>query len=106
MAKYLAQVSYTAEGARGLLKDGGTARVATVTKLTEKAGGKVEAFYFAYGEYDAYLILDIPDEAAALGLSITVNASGAVRLNLVPLIPAAQVDAATKAPIAYTPPGA
>lgn len=106
MPKYLAQVSYTAEGARGVLKEGGTARVATVTKMTKKNGGKVEAFYFAYGEYDAYLILDIADEASALALSMTVNASGAVRLNLVPLIAAAQIDAAAKKHATYTPPGA
>ena len=106
MAKFLAKASYKAEGARGLMKDGGTARVTAVTKMTKKAGGKVESFYFAYGEWDAYLILDMPDDASALALSMAVNASGAVALHLVPLLTAAQIDAAAKKQTAYTPPGA
>ena len=106
MAKYLAKASYTAEGARGLMKEGGSARVAAVTKLTESLGGKVEAFYFAYGECDAYLIVDMADEATSLGLSLAVNASGAVTLQMVPLITPEQMDAAAKKQVAYKAPGA
>ena len=106
MAKFLAKASYTAEGTRGLIKEGGSARVAAVTKLTKKLGGKVEAFYFAYGECDAYLIVDVADEATALGLSLAVNASGAVTLDMVPLITAKQMDEATKVSVSYRAPGA
>lgn len=106
MAKFLAKASYGADGVRGVIKEGGSARVAAVTKLTKKAGGKVEAFYFAYGEWDAYLILDLPDDASAVGLSMAVNASGVVKLQLVPLLTAAQIDAGVKKMVAYTPPGA
>jgi uncharacterized protein with GYD domain len=106
MPKYLAKASYTPEGVRGLLKEGGSGRVSAVTKLTKAMGGKIEAFYFAYGGADAYVIVDTKDEASALALSLAVNASGAVKLELVPLITAAQLDEATKTTANYRAPGA
>ena len=106
MAKFMVKARYNADGVKGVIKEGGSGRVAAVTKLTESLGGKVEAFYFAYGECDAYLIVDVADEATALGLSLAVNASGAVTLQLVPLITAAQMDAATKKSVPYKAPGA
>ena len=86
MPKMLIKASYTAEGARGLLKEGGTGRRATVQKLIESVGGKLEAFYFAYGDVDGYLIVDVPDAVDGLALSMAVNASGVVNLSMVPLI--------------------
>lgn len=106
MAKYLVKVKYSAEGARGLLKVGGSQRVTAIGKLMKGLGGKVESFYFAYGEYDAYLILDAKDEESALAVSLAVNASGAVTLDLVPLITPKQVDKAARKTVEYTPPGA
>ena len=106
MAKYMGKASYTAEGTRGLLKDGGSARVAAVTKIVKKLGGKLEAFYFAYGAADAIVIVDVPDEVSALALSLAVNASGAVTIEMVPLITAAQMDEAAKKNVGYTAPGA
>jgi len=106
MPKFMVKVSYTADGARGLLKEGGTGRRAAVQKLVESLGGRVEAFYFAYGEYDAYLITDFPDAAAGLAVSLAVNASGAVRLSTIPLITPEEIDAAGKKSVAYRAPGA
>ncbi len=105
MAKYLAKAFYTAEGARGLLKGGGTARVEAVTTAVEKLGGKLESMYFAYGSADAFVLVDMPDESAALALSLAVNASGAVTLEMVPLITAQQMDEAARKSVSYTPPG-
>ena len=68
MAKYLVKARYKADGVRGVIKEGGSGRVAAVTKLAKGLGGKIEAFYFAYGEYDAYVIVDVDDEAAGLAL--------------------------------------
>src|SRR5258708_38821107 len=56
MPKYLTVASYTAEGAKGLLKEGGTARRAAVEELMKSLGGRLEAFYFAFGDNDAYVI--------------------------------------------------
>ena len=106
MPKYLVKVSYNAEGARGLLKDGGTARRTVAADLIQKAGGKMEAFYLAHGDDDASLLADLPSSAAVVAVSLAVNASGAVRLSTVPLITAEDVDAASKMAVAYRPPGA
>ena len=106
MPKFLLKASYTAEGTRGLLKEGGTARRATVEQSIQKAGGKMESFYYAYGDDDAYILADLPSASVALALSLSVNASGAVRLSTIPLISPEEVDAATKLGVAYRPPGA
>jgi len=105
MAKFLAKARYNAEGARALVKEGGTARVEAVKKATRAAGGKVESFYFAYGGDDAFVIVDMPDAAAGLALSLAVNASGTVSLELVPLVTAAEMDAAAQTTIKYRGPG-
>jgi len=106
MPKFLVKASYNAEGARGLLKEGGSKRRAAVQKLVEGLGGKVEAFYYAYGDDDAILILDLPDVATGLALSLAVNASGAVRLSTTPLVTPEDVDAASKKTVKYKAPGA
>ena len=79
MPKYLTVASYTPEGAKGLLKEGGTARRAVVEKLMKSLGGHLEAFYFAFGENDAYLITEVPDNVTSAALSLTVSASGSIR---------------------------
>ena len=106
MPKFMIKASYSAEGARGILKEGGTGRRAAVQKLVEGIGGKVEAFYFAYGEDDAYVITDVPDAMSGLAISLAVNASGAVRLSTIPLITPEEMDAACKKSTPYRAPGA
>jgi uncharacterized protein with GYD domain len=106
MPKFLIRATYTTEGTRGLLKEGGTKRRAAVQELIEAAGGKLEAFYYAYGEDDAFIIADLPDATTGLGISLTVNASGAVRLSTLPLITPEELDAASKKGVKYRAPGA
>ena len=106
MPKFLLRATYTSDGAKGLLKEGGTKRRAAVQKVIEAAGGKLEAFYYAYGDDDAFIIADLPDVMAGLAISLTVNASGAVRLSSLPLITPEEVDAASKKSIEYRAPGA
>ena len=65
MPKYLIEASYTAEGAKGLVKGGGTARRAAVQKMVEDLGGHVDAFYFVFGENDVHVILDLPENLTA-----------------------------------------
>jgi len=105
MAKYLWQVSYTPQGVQGLQKDGGSGRRAAVQRLVEQAGGKLESFYFAFGESDAYLIADLPDATTAAAISLAVNAVGAVRLRTVLLVTPEEMDSATKKAVDYRPPG-
>lgn len=106
MPKFLAKARYNADGARALMKEGGSSRVAAVTKAAKAIGGKIESFYFAYGGADAFVIVDAPSEAAALALSLAVNASGSVTLEMVPLISPKQMDDAAKITVKYRAPGA
>ena len=106
MPKVMVKVSYGSEGVRGLIKEGGTQRIAAVKQLIEGLGGRLEAFYFAYGEDDAYVITDLPDAATGIAISLAVNASGAVSLRTIPLITPAEMDAACRQAIPYRPPGA
>jgi uncharacterized protein with GYD domain len=105
MPKVLIKASYTTEGAKGVIKEGGTARRAAVQKLVEGVGGKVEAFYFAYGDADVYGIMDVPDSTSGIALSLAVNASGAVNLSTIPLITPEEIDAAVKKTPSYRAPG-
>jgi uncharacterized protein with GYD domain len=106
MPKFLIKASYNADGARGLIKEGGTGRRKAVEQLVQGMGGKVEAFYFAYGEADAYVITDLPNATDGLAVSLAVNASGAVRLQTIPLITPEEIDTASKKAVAYRAPGA
>jgi len=94
MAKYLLKASYTAEGAKGVLKDGGTKRREAAQKAIESVGGSVDAFYFAFGSDDAYVLIDMPDYASAAAASLSVSASGAVHTQTVVLITPEEMDAA------------
>jgi uncharacterized protein with GYD domain len=104
--KFMVKASYGTDGIRGLMKDGGTGRRAAVQKLVEGIGGKLEAFYFSYGDVDAYVLIDVPDASAASAISLAVNASGSVRVSTVPLITPEDMDAACKKSVAYRAPGA
>jgi uncharacterized protein with GYD domain len=106
MAKFLITASYTAEGAKGLMKEGGTGRRAVVQKMLETIGGKLEAFYFAFGKDDAYVIVDVPDNASVIAVSLAVNASGVVRISTTPLVSPDELDAASKKSVGYRAPGA
>jgi uncharacterized protein with GYD domain len=106
MPKYLFKVSYTAQGAQGLLRDGGTKRRDAAAAVAKNLGGSVEAFYFAFGDDDAFVIADLPDHAAAAALSVTVGASGAIRGSTTVLLSAEEMDAACQRSVGYRPPGA
>lgn len=105
MAKYLITGSYTVDGTRGLMAEGGSARKAAVEKAVHGLGGKLDAIYYAYGDTDVVVIIDVPDTVSALALSLTVNASGAVNIKTTPLLTVAEVDAACKKTVAYRPAG-
>lgn len=105
MPKYLYQVSYAAEGVKGLLKDGGSKRKAAAEALAKSVGGKVEAFYFAFGQTDAYVIVDLPDNASAAAGALVVSATGAISLKTTVLITPEEMDTAAKKSVTYSPPG-
>jgi uncharacterized protein with GYD domain len=106
MPKYLVHASYTSEGARGLLKEGGSARRKAVQDLVGTLNGKLEAMYFAFGAEDAVIIVDLPDDVTAAAISLTVSASGVIRTHSTVLLTPEQIDEAAKKRVQFRPPGA
>ena len=105
MAKYLIAASYTAEGAKGVLQDGGTKRRQAAEQVVKSAGGKLESFYFAFGADDAFVIVDAPDHASVAAMALAIGASGAVRTRTVVLLTPEEIDQATKKGTTYRAPG-
>lgn len=105
MPKFLFEAHYTAEGAKGLAKEGGSGRRAAIAKAAETAGGKLESFHFAFGGSDAYVILDLPDNVTAAAMALAVNQGGLASTKTVVLLTPEEVDVACKKTISYRPPG-
>lgn len=105
MAKYMVKASYTAEGAKGVQSAGGTSRRDAVAKMAEGLGGSLESFYFAFGETDAYVLMELPDNLSAAAASIAVNSSGGASSEVVVLLTPEDVDEAAKLSVDYRPPG-
>ncbi len=106
MAKYLFEGDYSAEGTRGLIKDGGTRRKEVVAKALKKAGGKLDAMYFTFGLRDVVCIVDLPDNVTAAAVSLAVSSSGAIAFKTTVLLTPQEIDeAVAKKDTGYTPPG-
>jgi uncharacterized protein with GYD domain len=107
MPKYLVEGRYTSEGLKGLAREGSSRRRAYIEKLIEKAGGKLETHYFAFGDADFYIIYDAPDNVSAAALSVVANQSGFVTSKIVTLLTADDMDQAIRksATIEFRPPG-
>lgn len=106
MAKFLVEASYSAEGLRGVIKESAKSREAAVAKMVSAAGGKLEAIYWALGEADAFLLVDVPDQTTAVAMAMQAAASGAVKTKTIPLLTAAELDQAIGKGVAYRAPGA
>ena len=105
MPKYLLQVNYTLDGLKGVVAKGGTARKAAASAAAKSVGGKVDAFYFAFGDTDVYVVADMPDNEAAAALALTVSAAGGAAVKTTVLLTTDEVDAATGKDVKYKPPG-
>ena len=105
MPKYLVQGSYSDQGLKGLLQEGGSKRREAVEQLTKEMGGRLEAFYYAFGTDDFAIIVDLPGNVDATALSLAANASGAVESRITVLITPEEVDQATKKTVKFRPPG-
>jgi uncharacterized protein with GYD domain len=105
MKKYLIKASYNVNGVKGLIEDGGSKRKAEVQKMLAALGGKVESFYFAFGEHDVYAISELPDDVTAAAAVLRINASGAVAVSTTVLLTPEDIDAASKKSVSYKAPG-
>ena len=105
MAKYLVQGSYSAEGIKGVLKEGGTARREAVSTALKALGGKIESIYYAFGETDVFVIIDAPDNVTVAALAMGIAATGSVALKTTVLLTVEEIDQASKKTLSYRPPG-
>ncbi len=106
VAKFLLAASYTTEGVKGVAAEGGTSRRTAVEEAIGGLGGSVEAFYFAFGDNDVYIIADFPDNVTAASFSLAVNSTGALRGKVVAvLLTPEELDQAAQRVGPYRPPG-
>ncbi len=106
MGKYLLQASYSQDGLAGLVKEGGTARRAALAETIEGAGGSLESLYYAFGKNDLFITADLPDDAAATAVSLTIGSSGSLGVSVTVLVTPETVDEAIARNVPYRPPGA
>src|SRR4029079_18012941 len=104
MPKYLCQGSYTEQGLKGVLKEGGSKRRAMVEQLVKKMGGKLEAFYFAFGGDDFYILVDLPSNVDMAAVAMVAQASGSVKSRITVLLTPEEVDQATRKKVDCRPP--
>jgi uncharacterized protein with GYD domain len=105
MPKYMFTGSFTQQGGKGVLAEGGTARVKAVSDLMASLGGSLESYHFAFGGDDYVIIADLPDNAAAAAGAMRVSTSGAVSNRTVVLLTPEEIDAVAKLSPAYRAPG-
>ncbi len=105
MQKYLFHGCYTPEGFQGLLAEGGSKRIEAAKQALSSAGGSLEAFYFSCGGEDFYIIVNLPDDASAMAVTLAGNVSGTFRIQGVALLTPEQMDRVVKMSIDFRPPG-
>jgi len=106
MGRYLFQGSYSTDGIKGVLKEGGSARKAAIDAAVNAMGGHVEAYYFGFGDTDVYVIVDGIDNETAAALSMGIAATGAVHgVKTTVLLTPEDIDKAAKKTLSYRAPG-
>lgn len=105
MSKYLFYGSYTPEGFAGIMKEGGSSRIEAARQALGSVGGTLESFYFAFGENDFYIIVDLPDNVSTSAVSFVGNVSETFRINTVVLLTPEEVDQAARKSVNFRPPG-
>jgi uncharacterized protein with GYD domain len=106
MSKFLMQVSLTQDGVKGVAKDGGTKRRQAAEQFFKSVGGKLEAFYFAFGDTDVFAIVDFPDNVSAAAISLAGNGTGQANVKATVLITPEEMDEAAQKSQGLRPPGA
>jgi uncharacterized protein with GYD domain len=97
--------SYTAEGAKGVMQEGGSSRRDAAKAAIESAGGTLDSFYFGFGADDFYVTIDFPSHAAAAAAALTIGSTGRTQARTVVLLTPEDIDAASQVTVSYRPPG-
>jgi uncharacterized protein with GYD domain len=106
MARFMFKVSYSKEGMQGVIKEGAANRKTFIEKMAAEMGGSISSFDFAFGDTDAYVISEMPDQINAAAVATAVAASGAGSIETVVLLSADDVDRAIAKHAPYRAPGA
>jgi uncharacterized protein with GYD domain len=104
MPRFLFEASYTVEGLKGLRRQGGSGRREAVARAAQSLGGRLEHFYFAFGEHDAFAVADLPDNERAAAFALAVSEAGGASVRTVVLLTPEEVDAAAKHSVEYRAP--
>ena len=90
---------------KGLLKEGGSKRIEAAHQLFGSLGGKLESFYFAFGEDGLIVIFEAPDNVTAAAVSLIINSTGTAKGKVTVLLTPEEIDkVVTKSPT-YRAPG-
>src|SRR5215472_8144313 len=96
MARYLQQVAYSQQGWEALVANPQN-RIEAVRPAIENLGGKIEAAWFCFGDYDVVVIMDLPDNVSAAAIATAFAAGGACKsVQTTPLISAEEMMQALK----------
>ncbi|HVD81610.1 MAG TPA: GYD domain-containing protein [Propionibacteriaceae bacterium] len=104
MPRFLFEASYTVEGVKGLRRQGGSGRREAVARAAHSVGGRLEQFYFAFGDRDAFAVADLPDNTSAAAFALAVSEAGGASVRTVVLLTPEEVDAAAKHAVEYQAP--
>lgn len=98
MPNYLIQIAYNSEAWQALIKNPQD-RMQAVRPAVENLGGKIKEGWFAFGDYDAVVIVEMPDNIAASAIAIAFAGGGACKsVKTTPLMSSAEaVEALNKA---------
>jgi len=102
--RFLFEASYTVEGVKGLRRQGGSGRREAVARAAQSVGGRLEHFYFAFGEHDAFAVADLPDNESAAAFALAVGGAGGASIRTVVLLTPDELDSAAKRSVEYRPP--
>lgn len=105
MSKYFFTASYTVDGVKGLMREGGSKRRDAAAAAFESVGASMESFYYAFGKHDVVGIGEFPDAASAAAVSMLIQSTGAVKIQMTPLMTPEDLDAAAAMTPSYRPPG-
>ena len=105
MPKYLVVATYSPEGMKGMLREGGSERRKMIADMAHNVGGELESFYYAFGGDDVYSIVDLPDNITAAAMAAHISAGGQVRCSVTVLITPEEMDQAARTKMYFRPPG-
>ena len=78
MPLYLYQVSYTPEAVAALIAEPQD-RTDAVRPAIEALGGKLVAAGYPFGEYDAIIVYEVPDDSSAAAFALAIAAGGTAK---------------------------